>query len=139
MRTPFQFIIVDDDPTSNLVCEYTIASTYGAAETKTYVEPTAALEYLRKEFQPDAATTTTLLLDINMPGMDGWEFMQAFSRLDSDIKNAIRVYILSSSTNEDDIQKAASIPEVEGFLNKPFLHNSHASNSNRPYFRELVC
>jgi CheY-like chemotaxis protein len=141
MKPPFQFILVDDDPTSNLICKLTIEKTYGISNTKAYEKPEAALNYLKTDFDADTATSTTLLLDINMPGMDGWEFMKAFSLLNESIKNNVQVYILSSSTDEADISKAAAIPEVTGYLTKPFLQKSHMQTytDRRPYFREIAC
>lgn len=64
-------------------------------------------------------TETTLFLDINMPTMSGWEFLEAFERFDALIKEQYNIYILSSSVNIGDINAAKANPLVIGFLEKP--------------------
>lgn len=58
-----------------------------------------------------------LFLDINMPMMDGWEFMEAIK--DSKIVNELKIYITSSSINPIDLEKAERNPLIKGFVSKP--------------------
>jgi len=59
-----------------------------------------------------------ILLDINMPVMDGWEFAEAFSKLDKSQKGEIIIVMLTSSLNPDDREKASSLTAISGFQNK---------------------
>ncbi|MEM9981557.1 MAG: response regulator, partial [Bacteroidota bacterium] len=59
--------------------------------------------------------TDMILLDINMKGMSGWEFLEEFQKL----KSKVPVYILTSSTDIHDIQKAKEYSVVKGFIMKP--------------------
>jgi CheY-like chemotaxis protein len=60
-----------------------------------------------------------ILLDINMPVMDGWDFLDAYSPLHSQVAKKIRIYILSSSISESDMDKANRNPLVSRFVSKP--------------------
>ncbi|WP_109302205.1 response regulator [Aquimarina sp. AU474] len=60
-----------------------------------------------------------ILLDLNMPVMDGWEFLDEFSKIKDDIKNKIDLYVVSSSINLRDINRAKSIDAVSDYITKP--------------------
>lgn len=60
-----------------------------------------------------------IFLDLNMPVMDGWQFLQEFSKIKNKIKNKIEIYVVSSSINSKDIERAKSIDIVSDYLTKP--------------------
>jgi CheY-like chemotaxis protein len=60
-----------------------------------------------------------ILLDINMPIMDGWDFMEAFEQLQLTNKETITVVMLTTSPNPDDEKKAFSYPTVKYYMRKP--------------------
>lgn len=60
-----------------------------------------------------------ILLDINMPGMDGFDFLHAFEALPASHRTGIGVVMLTSSADPSDRQRADSHAAVRGFLNKP--------------------
>jgi CheY-like chemotaxis protein len=60
-----------------------------------------------------------VLLDINMPVMNGFDFLDAFLHLDNKIKNHCKIVMLSSSFSESDIEKATANPYVRFYLDKP--------------------
>ena len=65
-----------------------------------------------------------ILLDINMPGMDGWEFLEYFNKIDLANKENIKIFMLTTSIFEEDKQKALKNKNISGFLNKPLTINS---------------
>ena len=60
-----------------------------------------------------------ILLDINMPIMNGWEFLDEYKRLNIDPLGKSKIYIISSSVFSNDINKARSYPLVKNFISKP--------------------
>jgi len=60
-----------------------------------------------------------ILLDINMPIMNGWEFLDEYTRLNIDPSGKSKVFIISSSVFSNDINKARSYPLVKDFISKP--------------------
>ncbi|EZH74961.1 transcriptional regulator [Aquimarina atlantica] len=60
-----------------------------------------------------------IFLDLNMPVMDGWEFLNAFSKIKDQIRKKIDLYVVSSSIDSRDIERAKSIDIVSDYLTKP--------------------
>jgi len=77
------------------------------------------LDYLiSQQFSYDAIPDI-LLLDINMPGMDGFQFLKEFEKLPEMVRSKCNVYILSSSCDPDDLRRAHKNPYVKSFIEKP--------------------
>lgn len=120
MNFPSQFILIDDDPMNNLICKLTIEMTLGQTEVKAFVNPEIGLEYIQSEFSnADNDASALLLLDINMPIMSGWEFLEMFDNLGFEVKDRIKVCILSSSIDERDKERSYANKNVIEFLVKP--------------------
>lgn len=119
MKSPSQFILIDDDPMNNLICKLTIEMTFGQTDVKAFVNPENGLEYFQNEFAALKETSALLLLDIHMPSMSGWEFLEMFDNLSFEIKDRVRVCILSSSIDDRDKQRSYANKNVLDFLVKP--------------------
>jgi PAS domain S-box-containing protein len=104
--------IVDDDQVITYITTRLMKNADPAIKISEFTSAKMALEKLRLDpSQPDI-----LLLDINMPGISGWQFleeMQAMHRF-------VNVYMYSSSIDPEDVKKARSYPMVRDFLSKPF-------------------
>jgi CheY-like chemotaxis protein len=119
MTTHNRFVVVDDDPLNNLVCNHIILKFTPDAEIKLFTNPEKALEMVGSLGESSDNGEFVLFLDVNMPSMSGWEFLEAFESLDEKIHQRFKIYILSSSIDQGDIQKAASNPFVRGYYPKP--------------------
>lgn len=120
MKFPSLFILIDDDPMNNLICKLTIEMTLGQTEVKAFVNPENGLDYIQSEFSnPDSDVSALLLLDINMPIMSGWEFLEMFDNLSFEVKDRIKICILSSSIDERDKERSYANKNVLEFLVKP--------------------
>jgi response regulator RpfG family c-di-GMP phosphodiesterase len=105
-------ILIDDDHISNLINSKMIGKYNADVKLSVFLKAQEALKKL-PEIIDDSPTI--IFLDINMPEMNGWEFLDAFDFK----KGNCRVYMLTSSINESDKQKAASYSVVESFISKP--------------------
>jgi response regulator RpfG family c-di-GMP phosphodiesterase len=119
MKSPSQFILIDDDPMNNLICKLTIEMTLGQSDIKAFVNPENGLEYFQNEFPNLKDASALLLLDINMPIMSGWEFLEMFDNLSFEIKDRVKICILSSSIDERDKERSYANKNVLDFLVKP--------------------
>lgn len=110
-------MLIDDNPDDNFYHERVIKKS-NAAET--VISETSALEALKylKSKKDDARPRPDLIfLDINMPGMNGWEFLGEYQKLDKDLQGHVIVIMLTTSENPDDRVKAIKV--VPDFRTKP--------------------
>src|SRR4051812_2484331 len=113
------FIFVDDDPWNNTLCELLITKLYNVAEIKAFTEPERGLEYIQSEYVKPEAHETIVFLDINMPTMTGWDFLEAYERFNEKIKKQLKIFILSSSIDQQDKDCASKNINVVDFIVKP--------------------
>jgi two-component system, chemotaxis family, chemotaxis protein CheY len=114
-----RFIIVDDDEFSNRICVVLLKMLYPNTEIKSFIEPENALSFLKEDFAlTSICNKTILLLDVNMPSMTGWEFLDEFKYFREEIRNNVSVFILSSSVDENDMEKTKKYGCLE-FISKP--------------------
>ncbi|MDX2285199.1 MAG: response regulator [Bacteroidia bacterium] len=118
----FCVLLVDDDDTSIFLSDLLLVRSRIADHTHSALNGEDALLYLRSQLTrqaaPDAHKPNLILLDINMPIMDGFEFLEAWSQLDFSGKDQVKIVMLTSSSNPRDLD-AARHYGVHGFLNKP--------------------
>lgn len=107
--------IVEDDEIASFVIKLALESHASFSNNAIFQNGKIAIDTLSNtnlEKLPDI-----IFLDINMPIMDGWEFLEEFSTLAMD--KSISVIILTSSINPEDAEKAKTFKHVKGFLSKP--------------------
>ncbi len=119
------FIIIDDDSINNKLCRKIIEKTYPDAEIIDFTDPQEGFDHIAKKYsKTDSDSKGILLLDISMPVMDAWEFLDQFEKLDAHTKNRVKIHILSSSVNKQDMARAQSNKNVEYYLIKPLTKES---------------
>tara|TARA_R110002050_G_scaffold280468_2_gene427405 strand:+ start:242 stop:643 length:402 start_codon:yes stop_codon:yes gene_type:complete len=125
MKLPDRFIVVDDDRTSNMICEFSFRRFSSAIEIKTFVDADDALHYIENEYADSPINSNTILfLDINMPVFTGWDFLEIFNNFPEYIKQQFVIYILTSSIEQKDLERAKANPLVKGLLSKPLSTKS---------------
>jgi CheY-like chemotaxis protein len=113
-------LLVDDDESANFLNKMVLTRTGMVEEIVSSLNGEEALKRLEALKSPDDKAEQEpllLFLDINMPVMDGWEFLQQYEETKTP-PDAI-IYLLSTSQNPEDVQRAGRISTVKGFLHKP--------------------
>lgn len=120
MYTLKRVVLIDDDQVNNFVCESIIKSEKFAEEVLSFEWAQDALDYLinSSENEPDKFPDL-IFLDINMPGMDGWTFIQEYRQLPEELTGRCSLFMLSSAVDRKDIICAKSHDEVKDFFSKP--------------------
>lgn len=117
-KTP-DFIVVDDDPINNLVCTNVIKITQPGSEVETFTDPEICLRFIQSLHAGAGQPVSILFLDLNMPILTGWDFLNRFEKFPQKIRRRLKIFILSSSVDARDKQMAEASPLVLGFIEKP--------------------
>ena len=113
------FIVVDDDSVNNMICRKIIKRAFPETDVQEFLEPDTALVYIKSTYSKMNAPDAVLFLDINMPTITGWEFLEAFERFDTRVKEHLKIYMLSSSVAPGDKERSANNKNVLGYIEKP--------------------
>ena len=113
---PCRVMMVDDNDNDLLFTRLTLQRCGVPCEVVGFTHAQAALDHLRDT--PDHGVTL-ILLDINMPVMNGFDFLEAFERLPADTRQGTVVAMLSSSSDPADRRRADGFASVCGYLTKP--------------------
>ena len=105
-------VLVDDDETNNFICKKMLKIFDPSIKTMEFMDPTAALNYLRDN---TTDRISLLLLDLNMPKINGWQFLENMA---ADMVSS-NVVILTSSIDPNDVQKAKQENKIKDFWTKP--------------------
>jgi CheY-like chemotaxis protein len=117
-RVPLMFLI-DDDVINLKIAEMFIRHHDVADQIISFTEADQALKYLSENSEDITKLPDIILLDINMPVMDGWEFLDAFSGMKGMLKKQPGIFVVTSSIYPADKEKAFSYDTVGGFVTKP--------------------
>ena len=113
-------IIIDDDPISSKIAALSIKKGIPHKQCVIFNNPEVALKDIHELQVAQPHLNPLLLIDINMPEMNGWEFIEALNLLIPESENRYLGMILSSSVDPADIDKAKSYQRIVHFLTKPF-------------------
>jgi two-component system, chemotaxis family, chemotaxis protein CheY len=111
--------LVDDDKIFQFTASKTISALEITDKILQFDNGEEALKYLVSNAGIEESLPDYIFLDINMPFVDGWMFLQDFAGLSQNLTKKISIYMVSSSIDPRDIQRARSIPEVTEYITKP--------------------
>jgi CheY-like chemotaxis protein len=113
-------LLIDDDEPTNFLNQVIIERAGCAEEIKTVQSGREALDYLMQASSNQTFPCPDLIfLDINMPAMNGWEFLERYRQLDSRHKGKVMIVMLTTSLFPEDRLRSKEIPEISAFQNKP--------------------
>jgi len=117
---PVSVLLVDDDEINNFISIKLIKKALLNTDIMACLNGKFAIDQLIQIQREDPAKMPDyILLDINMPIMNGWEFLDEYKRLNIDPLGKCKIFIISSSVFSNDINKARSYPLVKDFISKP--------------------
>ena len=118
-------LLVDDSAPDNFLHQRLIKKADVTHMIRITENGEEALDYLKNEGkyqnQIENPKPQIIFLDINMPKMNGFEFLEAYHELDADLKADLCIMMLTTSMNPEDKKKADDIDELNGYLNKPLM------------------
>jgi CheY-like chemotaxis protein len=111
--------LVDDDNVFVFLTTKAIEQTNLVDLIKVFENGLDALNFLKENKNNVDALPEIILLDLSMPIMNGWQFLEEYTKLNPTIEKKITIYICSSSISPDDVRRAKTISEVSDYIIKP--------------------
>ncbi|MBL7852492.1 MAG: response regulator [Cyclobacteriaceae bacterium] len=112
--------VIDDDTVYQFTASRTLQATRMANQILQFTSGKEALAFLKNGHNP---LPDIIFLDINMPVTDGWTFLEEFHNLKAQLSKEIRIYMVSSSIDPRDRNRAKNYPEVAAYMEKPISMN----------------
>ncbi len=110
-------LVIDDDEINVFIIKKIVEKTGYAVNMVSKNNGQLALDYLTALVGNKEPFPQLILVDINMPLLNGWEFLEAYEKLN--MPEQTHMYMVSSSVYENDIEKAKSYKTINGFISKP--------------------
>ncbi len=120
-QAKLHILLVDDDRIYQFAARKTIEATGFAEKIVIYSNGEDAINYLRHNVQDNNLLPDVIFLDVNMPIMNGWEFLEEYSHLKKELVKPVIIYVVSSSVDEFDVSKSRQYDTVKGYIVKPVL------------------
>jgi CheY-like chemotaxis protein len=117
---PLQIILIDDNDIDQLLHRKLIERSHQHAHIVQFTDASHAIQAIADQsLRTEQFDQNIILLDIKMPVMDGFQFLEAFDLLSDAIKQPFTIFILTSSLNQFDISRSKSNPYVKDMIIKP--------------------
>ncbi|MBL4678407.1 MAG: response regulator [Mucilaginibacter sp.] len=117
---PANIYVIDDERIDNMIFKLLVKRLDEAIKVNAIENGQHAIDQLLQLSRSEPSLLPDyIFLDINMPGMNGWQFLNEYDRLHIGQFKKIHIYILSSSVYGADVKKSHANPYVDDFINKP--------------------
>lgn len=127
----YAVMLIDDNEIDNLINQKMIEAANIAEHIYTHTGARSAIEFLRNLEKLDKETKNVMpeviFLDIDMPLMDGFQFLDEFDKLSEGTKKKCKVVMLTSSINPQDVNKSKRYSYVKKYINKPLSQDNLAN------------
>lgn len=113
--------LVDDDDIFVFLTKKTILKVSDNVDVEVFSDGYQAITHLKEIARNTEALPDVIFLDLNMPVMDGWEFLAEYEELRTSLAREIQLYIVSSSISPHEMERSNSIEAVSAFIIKPLV------------------
>ncbi len=117
LNSKINLLVIDDDEINIFIIKKIVVKTGYNVDMVSKNNGQLAIDYLAQIAEDENEFPHLMLIDINMPVLNGWEFLEAYDTLNPHQKPDM--YMLSSSVYENDIEKAKTYKSIKGFISKP--------------------
>jgi CheY-like chemotaxis protein len=116
-------LLIDDDSVCNFLNKKTLERTGFVNDIQTVLNGKEAIDLFNSYYQESRQLPDIVLLDLNMPIMDGFGFLEAFKRLPSPDKENVKIIVVTSSQDPKDISRAKELG-IKQYLTKPLMEET---------------
>ncbi|MFT7033045.1 MAG: CheY-like chemotaxis protein [Cyclobacteriaceae bacterium] len=114
--------IIDDDDVFQLIIKKQIEMNNFEYEILNFSNGQEAINFINQNIDNRSLLPDLIMLDVNMPIKDGWEFLEEYQLLNDEIKSSISLYMVTSSVIQSDIDKARKDENILAFISKPITN-----------------
>ena len=120
-------MLIDDSEIDNFINMKMMEGCNFASRVYVHTNGRSALEFLknieRMEEKDNSLFPEVIFLDLNMPIMDGFQFIDEFEKISETLKNKTKIIILTTSLNPSDFERSKKYPRIIKYINKPLTCN----------------
>jgi CheY-like chemotaxis protein len=125
-KSKVNVLLIDDDTIYQFVACKTLEATGYVNKIQVCSNGEEALHFLEKNMHNNAELPEVILLDVNMPVMNGWEFLDAYQSLKQSISKEMQVFLVTSSMNDQDMEFSKRYNCVQDYIVKPLAREKIA-------------
>ena len=113
-----KLVIIDDNPTDHYIMQRLLQNNFNVKQTTYTFDGRLVLDYL-EEHKETGALPDVIFLDLDMPNLTGWEFLDKLEAFNAEAKKNVQVHIMSSSIRSADVFHSKKYACVNSFMTKP--------------------
>ncbi len=126
--------LIDDDEVNCFLVRNILADTYSDCVVACFYSAPEALQALKEVKKEPVNFPSLILLDLHMPGKDGWDFLEEYASIQNNSFHTCDVVILTCSIYPQDIERAKKYPCVTDFIAKPFSEDAVTSRLDKIFY-----
>lgn len=116
-----QVMVIDDDSINNIIFKKIADLCEFAEEVITFISAVDALDYLKNVSEKGLTPPNIIFLDIRMPIVNGWEFLDEFEEINPELFSNTAIYMLTSSSEQSDINRSKNYQQISDYIVKPLV------------------
>ena len=115
--------IIDDDEVFHLIIQKQLEMKNISCDLLKFYNGEGAINYFKENIDQNGNIPELVMLDVNMPVKDGWGFLEEFNKLPEDFRKMVKIYMVTSSVIQSDIDRATKNGDVVEFVSKPITND----------------